>query len=389
MADQPRLTAAAALFSPNRLTLVREARGMQKGQLAAAVGVSPQAVGQYEAGRTKPSAPTVARLAMVLGVPVESLADDGRTATDAPPAYFRTRRGVPLRELRKAKAQATFAHDLVNALEAYVRLPEVNLPGVSGSGPFTDTQVDEAASQARKALGIEGGPVGSLVRRIERAGVPVVRLPVDEERIDAFTVPFPDRPVIVLSSHTHAHDRYRWNAAHELGHLVLHGTVHCEPGSRHEKEAHAFAAAFLLPADEVRFRLPRRTDWPALLEMKRDWGVAVAALVQRSFQLGLISDHQRTNMFKAMSANGWRKDEPVWLGQVELPTLVSTAMQTAVANAGVTAADIARAARLSMNDVDTILGGVTDHRPEILPAVPEDAERLGDPTLFDGQADEA
>ena len=36
-----------------------------------------------------------------------------------------------------------------------------------------------------------------------------------------------------------------------------------------EDQAHQFAAAFLMPADDIALELPRTVDWPTLFTLKR------------------------------------------------------------------------------------------------------------------------
>ena len=36
-----------------------------------------------------------------------------------------------------------------------------------------------------------------------------------------------------------------------------------------ENQAHTFAAAFLMPAQDIRGELPQHADWPALFDLKR------------------------------------------------------------------------------------------------------------------------
>jgi len=55
------------------LQRLRKAKGMSQAQLAAAVGVTPGAVGQYESGITSPSLKTAMLLASVLGCKIDDL----------------------------------------------------------------------------------------------------------------------------------------------------------------------------------------------------------------------------------------------------------------------------------------------------------------------------
>ena len=69
--------------------------------------------------------------------------------------------------------------------------------------------------------------------------------------MDACLVDHHDRPVVVLGADKGQSDRSPFDAAHELGHLVLHRPEHA--GTREvETQAHRFAAAFLMPADAIR-----------------------------------------------------------------------------------------------------------------------------------------
>ncbi|MFF5675100.1 ImmA/IrrE family metallo-endopeptidase [Streptomyces hygroscopicus] len=49
-----------------------------------------------------------------------------------------------------------------------------------------------------------------------------------------------------------------------LGHLVLHGHTGRIGDKVTESQAHEFATAFLMPADDIRSELPERLDWPAI-----------------------------------------------------------------------------------------------------------------------------
>lgn len=57
-------------FDPTRVTQARRLAEMTKKDVAAGLGVTPAAVGQYETGVSKPRPDLIPRLAEVLGVPV-------------------------------------------------------------------------------------------------------------------------------------------------------------------------------------------------------------------------------------------------------------------------------------------------------------------------------
>lgn len=78
---------------------------------------------------------------------------------------------------------------------------------------------------------------------------------VEETRsVDAFSVWRSNKPYIFLNTVKTA-EHSRFDAAHELGHLVLH--KHGGPGGRAaEDEANRFASSFLMPSADVRARIP-------------------------------------------------------------------------------------------------------------------------------------
>ncbi|GAA3688320.1 hypothetical protein GCM10022267_88860 [Lentzea roselyniae] len=83
-------------------------------------------------------------------------------------------------------------------------------------------------------------------------------------------------------------DRSRFDAAHELGHLVLRGADGPIADKATESQANEFAAAFLMPAEDIAHELPARLDWPALLRLKAKWHVSLAALLVRAKTLGVM-----------------------------------------------------------------------------------------------------
>lgn len=311
--DAAALVRIAALTDPGRVRRARESHRLTQAQLAgqleaAGHGISAPALSQIERGVTRPSPETLVALASVLDHPVRFFArravptggsDDADTG-----GFFRSLRATSARDRRCALANAFLMHDLVVAIEQHVRLPEVEVPRLGTSQPA------EAAAQVRRAWGMDGGPVPHVVRELERHGVVVVRLAHAGEKVDAFSVNFPNRPVVVLGNDKGKRDRSRFDASHELGHLVLHDHPDHE-GTDVEAEAHAFAAEFLMPADVIEGELrAERLTWSRLLDLKLRWGTSIAALVRRARDVDVISQGKYTNFMKAISARGWRKEEP-------------------------------------------------------------------------------
>jgi Zn-dependent peptidase ImmA (M78 family)/DNA-binding XRE family transcriptional regulator len=311
-------------FEPERLRLARELKEWSQAQLAARLGVTPAAVSQFENGVTRPGINALDRMASTLGVPAQFFA---LPVTETHDGFFRSLRRTSVSHRRRARALAHIAHDLAMSADAS-ELPPVRIPQIPVTGlQAPQAELEEAARQVRREFGLANGPVPDVAGVLEQNGVLLVRLPLDTADVDAFSLPFHDRPVVVLGADKNDKARSRFDTAHELGHLVIHGDQ-IWGVKEVERQAHHFAAAFLMPAEDIRDELPDRADWPVLFQLKQEWQVSLAALLMRARTLGRMSESNYLTAVKAASARGWRRVEPVPLGKPEQPTCLKTLLAT-------------------------------------------------------------
>ena len=321
-------------FEPGRLRLARELKGWTQADLARRLEVTAAAVGQFESGVTRPGGTTVARLATLLDVPVAFFA---LPLVETHEGFFRSLRRTSVTERRRARAIAHIAHDIGVASASASLLPRPEIPQT----PIDDLRaghevLEDVAGEVRREWKLGSGPIPNMVELLEAHGVIVIRLPLDTGDVDAFSLPFRDRPVVVLGSDKHDRARSRFDAAHELGHLVVHGE-HVWGLKEVEQQAHMFAAAFLMPADTIRDELPRRADWQTLFDLKRRWEVSIAALLMRARTLGRMSESDYLTAIKGVSARGWRRREPVPLGAPERPSQLRSLLERADVASGLPA----------------------------------------------------
>lgn len=300
-------------FVPARLTLARELLELSQAQLARRSGLSAAAVGQFEAGVTTPTTATVEALAGALKTPTGFFSVAAADVQHE--GFFRSLRKTSVSHRKRARAMARIAHDIAAA----VPLPAADVPAVPVVDlAATPEEIEAVAAAVRHEWQLPPGPVSNVVQLLEAHRVVVIRMPMDTADVDAFSLPFADRPVIALGNEKGDRARSRFDAAHELAHLVMHSDQIW--GLKEvENQAHWFAAAFLMPADAIRNRLPRSLDWAAYFALKQEWQVSLAALLKRAHTLGRLSDQQYVAAMKATSARGWRRVEPVPLGPPEQP----------------------------------------------------------------------
>lgn len=299
-------------FSPSRLRLARRRRRLTKVELAERAGVARETLTRVENGDEVPSDRMVERLSFALQFPVGFFAAsevDLLTADreDVNPeksvASFRSLRSLRAGDREAALATGELAVLLTEEINRRFALPRVDLPD-----DLAGVDSDKAADLLRGLWGLGSRPIGNMVHLLEAKGVRVYWLVEDCREVDAFMFWSGPIPFVMLST-MKSGERGRMDAAHELGHLVLHrdGKV-C--GQEAEQQANAFGGAFLLPRDAFTREAPRTPDLRQLLALKPRWGVSVAAMVRRGFDLGIYSEWQYKSAFIEISRRGWRTQEP-------------------------------------------------------------------------------
>lgn len=303
-------------FERARLRTARELARLSQAQLAGKVGLTPAAISQFESGASRPRPETIAILGDVLNVPVAFFTEQIQGRHEG---FFRSLRRTSVADRRRARAIAYVAHDVALHASARGWFSATDVPVIPVSGLDADRAgIERTAAQVRAQWGIAPGPAPDITELLEAHGIAVIRLPLGSNNVDAFSLPFADHPVVVLGTDKDDRARSRFDGAHELGHLVVHGEQ-IWGVKEVETQAHRFAAGFLMPAEEIYDQLPTTVDWPALFELKQHWQVSLAALLMRARTLGRITEGTYLSAIKTASARGWRRIEPIPLGQPEQP----------------------------------------------------------------------
>ena len=333
------------------------------------MGVSPSSVTQYEAGNSSPRRQTIRDAAMALGVPVEYLfASPGRrTPRLETRSFFRSLRATRQWQRDQADAAAEHLYDLVDFLDQRLQLPSIDIP----NHPLNADQIShkgiESASQfVREEWDLPLGPISHMVRVLETRGVVVARLRDIPPEVDGFSRWFDRRPIVLLSAAKQDKGRSRFDAAHELGHLVIHHEP--EPGDRtQERQAHGFAATFLMPAEDVAPDLPRRLTrpehWEKLFDARERWGVSAAALLYRSRELEVLTDSAFRRAMTHLTKMGLRRHDGAVLGAAEQPLLIGEAFKSLQESFDLGVADVAKALRFSETHITQLLAEREDAPP--------------------------
>lgn len=306
------LLAAARLFDPERLTLARELRGFSRQELADKVGKTPGSVAQFEVGRARPDGQTLGRLALALAMPAHFFGNPGEEVSlrriPLDRGHFRGLRSATQRARKQLLARGALLCALLSLLEQHVELPLERISALAAA-PATPEDIELLAVEVRRRLGLGLGPIGNVVNLLERCGTVVLPIAEDCREVDAFSLWHERRPFVFLLLDRGSTSRSRMDAAHELGHLIMH-TDSLSGSPELERQANHFGAAFLMPRESFLHEAPRSLRWELVWELKRRWKVSAAAIVRRSHELGILPESAYRRAFIQLNQSGERTHEP-------------------------------------------------------------------------------
>lgn len=317
------------------LETARRSKGFTQAQLAEIIGTTQPSIQRYEKDIREPDGETFLAIATALGVTAEFLhhASHPESAM-AMNAHMRRRASAPAAIWRRLEAELNMSRWHISSLFEEVSIQaSLHMPQFDPE-EFTP---ERCAAMVRMQWRLPLGPVRNLVSWMESAGIIVIEKDFGSSKVDGLSQWAGDHPVIIVNSIAPT-DRKRLTLAHELGHLVMH--MHAV-GDDLEDEANAFAAAFLMPEETIKPDL-RSLKLGKLVDLKREWGVSMSALVERAFQLGTMLKDERTKFYRDLSRRGWRTHEPASDELAPERPRMTEAIASSLFEANLSASDVAR-----------------------------------------------
>jgi Zn-dependent peptidase ImmA (M78 family)/DNA-binding XRE family transcriptional regulator len=353
-------------FYGSRLHEAREARGYSLQQVADHLGITKQGVSLYEKAMRQPGPDCFLKLVEILRVPSHYFSRPPLSPHSSP-TFYRSMVAATKKMRDVAEQKLKWLREIVIFLSQHVELKQVSLPPCefpSDPNRITMESIEQGADDLRRFWNLGNGVISNVVHLLENKGIVVARFPLDSEKLDAFSIIEDEtmRPYIVLSADKNNFFRSRHDAAHELGHLVLHRNVPPQTlrdttaFSQMEKQAHRFASAFLLPARTF------GKEWitpgiDSFKNIKLKWKSAISAMIMRAGTLGIVSESQKESLMIALARRHWRQREPLDDAfEPERPRFIARACEMIVSEALLSKGDILGELALERSDVETILG---------------------------------
>ena len=337
---------------------------MSSKELAQRTGLTAVTISRLEKFRNEPEPETVAALVKALEFPKEFFFGPDIDELNKDAASFRSLTSMTAKERDAALAAGALAFMLSDWVGDRFNLPEANLIDLS-----QERDPARAARTVRQHWALGEQPISNMIRLLEKMGVRVFSLAENTRNVDAFSCWRDGVPYVFLNTMKSA-EHSRFDAAHELGHLVLHKHGGPQQGREAEQEANNFASSFLMPQADVLARVPYITSLDQLVLAKRRWGVSVAALAYRLHRLEILSDWQYRMFCIHMNSTGYRTKEPNPLPREE--SAVWTKVLTQLWSERITKSHVAADLFIPVDEIENLVVGLVavPQRPEGRPARP-------------------
>lgn len=334
------------MFNYTRLKFARKRRGIQAQALCSALGITTRTLSDYENGRSEPQPHLLSKLSAVLRFPEEFFFSDDIAPICDSTVSFRSLARMPAKVRDAVLHAGRIALELSDWLDNKFETPCVDIPDLKYYSP-------EAAAEAlRNQWTLGEKPISNMIHLLEAKGARVFSLAEDTTDMDACSFWKDGRPFVFLNTKkTVEHSRF--DAAHELGHLVLH--KHGDPiGKEVEIQAHRFASTLLMPEGSVKANFRFIPTLDKIIADKVLWGVSAAAYVRRLKDLSLITDWHYRSFSIDLSRRGHMRREPNPIKQRETSKLLPMLFK-ALREEGISKHDIAKDLKIFTEEIDSLV----------------------------------
>ena len=318
-------------YNPDRVILLRQVERMTQKKLAEKTGIAQGTLSKLQNRQIDFTDEAARRISMATDYPLSFFLDQDQPVPIVELTYRHTS-SASVGELNAIAAEYALLRSVAQKLSSVLRL-QPKTSWIDAIAPreneLEQSRIERLADSTRTHLGLnESGSVPNLTRAIEKMGIVVAPLHALASKqtahlnSDGVTQPnCKDMPTIGYSAKNNTGDRLRFTIAHELGHLILHRYRRPQLYREMEREAHRFASALLMPQNDAKLIMPQRLMLTDLVRLKAGWGMSISSMISRASNLGIIDADRTRSLQIQLSARGWRKEEPVHVGD-EHPILL-------------------------------------------------------------------
>ena len=336
-------------FNPSRLKLARTRRKLTLKALAEKISKTPRMVAEYEKEYCKhsPLPDTINALSLALNYPADFfLASESIETIEKDTVSFRS-----LKSMRAAQEHAAIGAGQLGVVindyfEKRFNLRSPNIPDYRGIAP------EIAAEAIRQEWDLGVLSIGNMIHLLEKHGVKVFSLAENTQNVDAFSFWKDNTPYVYLNTQKSG-ERSRFDAAHELGHLVLH--KHGAPQGK-EAESDRFASFLLMPKATILPYKHKPITIQSIITLKKSWKVSAMALIVHMRNTGVLTEWQYKSLIITASKMGLRTTEIDGISRER--SLIIDSLLKALSSEGITMQKMALELNLPFDEVSSLLFGL-------------------------------
>jgi Zn-dependent peptidase ImmA (M78 family)/DNA-binding XRE family transcriptional regulator len=335
-------------FNPTRLKAARLRRQLTIKNLAEKVGLTTRMVSEYEKDRCtyQPPESTVNAFSEALNYPPNFFfAEENIETIEVESVSFRSMKSMKASQQHAAIGAGSLGVILNEYLNSKFELIDVSIPDLS----HTDPEVAAEILRAEWDLGTQS--ISNVISLLEKHGVRVFALDENTLAVDAFSFWKDGIPYVFLNTQKSG-ERSRFDAAHELGHLILHRNE-IPQGKDIEKEADKFASFLLMPKDTILALNSGFHTIQDILELKQRWKVSAMALIVQMKNVGVLSEWQYKTLIIEASKMGLRTKEIDGIPR-ETSKLIQSLINS-LKSKGIGIKDIANELNLPIDEIASLL----------------------------------
>jgi Zn-dependent peptidase ImmA (M78 family)/transcriptional regulator with XRE-family HTH domain len=295
-------------INPGMIVLAREARGLTQQNLADKLNLPRANVSRLENGDTNMQRDTLLAISAATQYPPQFFIQQGNFIPVN--LAYRKREKVHLKLLTPIEAQ-------MNIIRRHAQFVTRALDNVAPQLPAFEVAEERTPSMiaalVRKKWNVGSGVIENMVDVLESQGIIISSFDFGTERVDSRSMFTDDKHPIIFLNRGLLGDRLRYSLAYELGQLIMH-THTIVPSERNvTKEANEFAAAFLMPKEDILEDFEEGITLTLLAKLKMKWKLSMISLLYRADDLGLITANQKRYLIQQFNQQNIRRREPIEL----------------------------------------------------------------------------
>ena len=285
--------------------------GLSMRDLASKINVSHQTIKKIEDGNITPNSNRLIQIAKALNVRISDLV----YTYEVPSLKFvNFRKNTSLNKKKEDGLKMMIQSEISKYIDILNKANEMySFDKNAWTFPvYTSNDLKEIAAKVRTKLGVSNDySLDNLTDKLEDNNFLIVEINFDEN-FDGFCEYVGDLAFIILSSK--GYERNRFTLAHELGHLILDFKEKLNDKQK-EDYCNIFAACLLMPENAIKReldynnRIKHNISLNEIMYIAKEYKVSINAVIVRLFELKMINDNQKRNLFILLSKSGFKSKQ--------------------------------------------------------------------------------